>query len=72
MNIYCISLERMWHINGRLNSKDIYCVLPKFHQQVKKPFGFTILRPLDFHLCAFLLHHHKVAAVAPSISSSHE
>lgn len=46
------------HINGRLNPRDIYCLLPKFHQQpinVFLPFGFTILSLLDGHLCAFYL-----------------
>ena len=46
------------HINGRLNPRDIYCLLPKFHQQpvnVFLPFSFTILSLLDVHLYAFYL-----------------
>ena len=64
MNIGCNSLENLQlhvieeYINGFLNPKDIYCLLPKFHQQpinIFLHFGFTILSLLDFHLCTFYL-----------------
>ena len=64
MNIGCNSLENLQlhvieeYINGILNPKDIYCLLPKFHQQpinVFLRFGFTLLSLLDFHPCTFYL-----------------
>lgn len=63
-DICCISLESIqlhvieYHIRGRLNPKNMYCVLPIFHQQLKNvslPFVFTILSQLGFHPCAFYL-----------------